>query len=365
MATTMTHIAQEANVSVSLVSRLLRDDETLKVTDATRQRIMETCQRLGGVQSLSWTQKQSKKCHVVVPLNRMFASRDTAYLAHRPDGRCFQRHLQDHGGQMSVVFFDDGQCEQAISGLMDDRVYCQGLLLYKGIVGRQVGRLIEEHHFPHICLDVRADRYQVNTLFTDELAGLRQVVDHLTELGHQKIGYLGPKHSRYPYFVAVLHDEHLALPPEAICQVDLPDAQRFDDELWRKTARDRFMTWIQTPGGQRCTALHCHNDAMALGVIDAMQELGMTPGVDLSVIGFDNAESRFADIAAQPILTTIHNPLEEVGQRAAERLIAQCGGEENKIMHERVPTRLIVRQTTGPAPNNEKNRAQIPIHREQ
>ena len=85
--------------------------------------------------------------------------------------------------------------------------------------------------------------------------------------------------------------------------------------------------------------------------VDAMLRAGLTPGRELSLVGYDNTEEQFPIPGHRPILTTINNPFERVGRRMAELLMNQVLHGQTAIIHERVPVSLVVRQTTGPVFN--------------
>jgi LacI family transcriptional regulator len=88
------------------------------------------------------------------------------------------------------------------------------------------------------------------------------------------------------------------------------------------------------------------SDAMAIGAMRAARELGLRVPQDLSVVGFDDI-----DLAAHvdPPLTTVNQPVREKGARAVELLAdAIEQGEANRAVHRRLPTRLVVRGSTGP-----------------
>ena len=78
-----------------------------------------------------------------------------------------------------------------------------------------------------------------------------------------------------------------------------------------------------------------------------MHEAGLTPGRDLSIVGYDNIEHRqYGKTNGQ--LTTIDNPKDQVGRRIGEMLLNQLLRGQRDIVAELVPTTLIVRNTTGP-----------------
>ncbi len=100
--------------------------------------------------------------------------------------------------------------------------------------------------------------------------------------------------------------------------------------------------------GLRFSGVLAMSDAMAVGVLRAARDLGLAVPRDLSVVGFDDLE-----IARQtePPLTTVHQPVRRKGAEAVRILLSLVDGRDgDRAEHLRLPTRLIVRGSSGPAP---------------
>ena len=345
MAATMTDIAREANVSISLVSKLLRNDPSLKVSPATKQRVLDVCKRMDGVRSLNV--RLSDPCRVVVPVNRIFAHDSVDYIAKRSEGQAVQQIIEQQGGRLSVVLFVESQCLSTIEKLMDDPDYCNALLFFGGLMSTELAELLHRRKFPHICLNDKDSRYPVNTFFLDVQGAMRQVIDHLYDLGHRHIAYAGPTRQRLPHLVAALVEHELTYHSQAYCLMGDYVPAHSDPDEGRKLGYEYFKRWLKNRP-THITAIVAHNDYIALGVIDAMHDAGLRPGHDLSVVGFDNIESGKTLNDEKPCLTTVDYPRTDIGKRAAERLLAQHQKRENLITHERYPARLVIRQSTGP-----------------
>ena len=100
--------------------------------------------------------------------------------------------------------------------------------------------------------------------------------------------------------------------------------------------------------GRRPTAILAMSDALAIGAIRALLELGQDVPADTSVVGFDDIDLA---MTVDPPLTTVHQPVHEKGEEAVRILIAAIerptGGRPDQ---RRLATRLVVRGSTGPAP---------------
>src|SRR5690606_32362346 len=67
----------------------------------------------------------------------------------------------------------------------------------------------------------------------------------------------------------------------------------------------------------QCTAVICETDGFAFGAVDALRERGLVPGREVSVVGYDNLEYWGWLPFEEPMLTTVHNPLDKIGEMAA------------------------------------------------
>jgi LacI family transcriptional regulator len=88
---------------------------------------------------------------------------------------------------------------------------------------------------------------------------------------------------------------------------------------------------------------------MAFGAMDAAMLRGLAIGRALSIVGFDDI---FHASQSHPPLTTIRQPLDEMGETAVELLVTLVEGKSPLTLHRELPTELIIRGTTGPAPQS-------------
>ena len=97
---------------------------------------------------------------------------------------------------------------------------------------------------------------------------------------------------------------------------------------------------------ERPTAVFAASDTQAIGVLEAARTLGIDVPGELSVVGFDDIE-----VAAYVGLTTVRQPLVESGRRGARLLLDVLAGRQVAPLRELLPLELVVRGTTGPAPD--------------
>jgi LacI family transcriptional regulator len=113
---------------------------------------------------------------------------------------------------------------------------------------------------------------------------------------------------------------------------------------------------LNLPAAKRPTAIFASNDEMAAGVLTAAHSRGLAVPEELSVVGFDDAP-----LACQvwPALTTIRQPIPDMAARAAELLLQRLSGENADPLRHVLPSSLIFRQSTGPAPNRARAKVRL------
>jgi LacI family transcriptional regulator len=128
--------------------------------------------------------------------------------------------------------------------------------------------------------------------------------------------------------------------------IEVPEDRQLSSPADRRAAREQVKQLLET---QRLDAVVCYNDVIAMGVLDAAAELGMSVGRDLLVTGFDDIE----DAAfTSPPLTSVHFDAHQAGERASELLLSRIGGNQGPPREVILEVRLVCRASCGcSAPN--------------
>ncbi|WP_428956274.1 LacI family DNA-binding transcriptional regulator [Streptomyces sp. cg35] len=193
---------------------------------------------------------------------------------------------------------------------------------------------------PHVKVVVAdsdaGDRYAV--VDTDQAGGTRDAVRHLLDLGHRTVWHLaGPSES----YAAQRRTDAWRTALEAAGRA-VPPLVRGD---W--SAESGYRAGLRLAEQADCTAVFAANDQMALGLLRALDERGRRVPEDVSVIGFDDIPDSGSFL---PPLTTVHQDFAEVGRRCVESALRQVRESEAERGTTLVPTRLVVRDSTGRAP---------------
>jgi len=237
-----------------------------------------------------------------------------------------------------------------------------------GSLARAVGRAtvdgvvaigLSEHHpeieqirqagLPIVLVDSSALPDQPSVQVDDE-GGARAAAQHLVALGHRDVLVVAVEPQRESagqvdaesVSARRLRGYRAGL---AAAGIELADVRMIVGPASIETGVLAFrQAWDD---GLRPTGVLAMSDAMAVGVLRAARELGLSVPADISVVGFDDI-----DLAqhTDPLLTTIHQPIRRKGEEAVRLLLTAVERRDSNPEHVRLDTRLVVRGSTGPAP---------------
>ncbi len=210
---------------------------------------------------------------------------------------------------------------------------------------------------PSVAIAGHDSLEHVTNVVLDHDRAATLALSHLADLGHERIAlFKGPDHSadtepRWQAILKAAAEMGLEIRPELTLQLggdtgdeQLP-AQRVYEEgysLGNKLLR----------AGSPFTALFAFNDVSAIGAMRAFLDAGLEVPRQTSVVGFDDIN---AAAFQNPSLTTVHQPLDHMGDMAAKILLERLSGDafdpENFVT---IEPELVVRDSTGPAPRGRK-----------
>lgn len=189
----------------------------------------------------------------------------------------------------------------------------------------------------------------VTNVLLDQKRAAELALRHLYQLGHRKIAFMrGGSHSsdaddRWACLMAVARDLKLVIPPENAVQLELKVST---PELGFAPAND-----LIARGGD-FTALVAYNDVSAIGAIRAFMNHGFRVPEDISVVGFDDIQGAAFH---NPSLTTIRQPLQQMGAVAARILLQRIRGQATFPDVVPIHPELVIRESTCP-PNPKRAR---------
>jgi LacI family transcriptional regulator len=172
-------------------------------------------------------------------------------------------------------------------------------------------------------------------------AGAKAATDHLLALGHRRIGHISGR-AGWAATDERIEGYHAALAAAGVLPTSDLVAEGTYETASGYAAANVLLDLADAP-----TAIFAANDNMAAGALRAARDRGLTVPVDLSVVGFDDAD--LATIVS-PQLTTVRQPLAELGRTAVNLLTRMLERQRVETLRVELATKLVVRETTGPPP---------------
>lgn len=327
-------VAREAGVAVSTASRAFNGSGP--VSEETKERVMAAARRLRYVPNdaaRSLITRRTRTLGVLLPdLYGEFYSEVIRGI----DGAA---HESGYHFLVSGSHEDQDEIEGALLA-MQGRV--DGLVIMSPDLGAEVLSSNLPRRLPVALINSRLGGGDYDVVDVANYEGVCEAVEHLLALGHRRVGLVGGIPGNHDA------DERQRAFRDVLCQAGcwrraLEVYGGFTDETGYEAATDIL---ARRP---RPTALFVANDAMAVGVLHAALEAGLRVPDDISIIGFDDIPIvRYLN----PPLTTVHVPISELGRRAVQLLLrALDDGDDRGRRHDTLPTRLVVRASTGPVPD--------------
>lgn len=190
-----------------------------------------------------------------------------------------------------------------------------------------------------VMVDEFSDDENVPSVCSQNREAMHELTGHLIARGYSRIAFLTSARieavrEREEGFLEAMKEHGLAVPPEYFLEVGSRDPSRQGIQ-----EMDVLMA-MRTPP----QAVICLHDLIALNALRRCEERGWSVPGDVAIVGFDDLP---ASAISQPPLTTVHQPLMEMGRRAVEMLVRRLKDETLDELHVRLPCRLIVRKSCG------------------
>lgn len=207
---------------------------------------------------------------------------------------------------------------------------------------------------PVVAISAHSAAENVTNIVLDHHLAVQQALKHLYDLGHRRIAFMrGPRaipdsEVRWESIQRVAGEIGLTLDPSLVVRIESggwsirPGHHPMAPEIGYKP----MAALLEKT--RNFTAVFCFNDIAAIGAIRALKDAGLSVPADVSVVGFDDIQSA---AYATPSLTTVRQPLAEMGKRGAQVLLERIANRESPFSAEIVmePT-FVVRESTAVAP---------------
>jgi LacI family transcriptional regulator len=196
------------------------------------------------------------------------------------------------------------------------------------------------HQTPVVLVDSYHKRF--DSLDVDNQQGAYVATNHLIASGHRRIGMLNgnlesvPARERLRGFRKAMEDAQLHIDPSLLKNTVSPRLDGFTREAGYEVMQEFLKLGKKMP-----SAIFVSSDIQAAGALAAIAESGMKCPDDISIVGFDDIE-----LASHLGLTTMRQPMFEMGKLAAEVLLARLGQAKREPVHTMFVPKLIIRKTT-------------------
>jgi LacI family transcriptional regulator len=331
MPVSITDVAKAAGFSIATVSRVLNGID-YPLAEETRLKVLEVAKQLGYRPNLIARSLRMEQTHTVGIIVENILSPFIPSII-----RGIHDRLKEYD-YLSITLNSD--FDQAVEA---DAIERLGMRQIDGIIfveshirsSVEVSALINK---PHLFVHRLFNSLGVNSIVPDDHYGARLAVKHLVELGHRRIAFInGPEAwdattNRFAGYRDELLASGIEFDPALVYQGDWQVQSGYG-------VAQQLLALSQRP-----TAVFAANDLMALGVIYAAQDVGLSVPSDLALVGYDDRD--FTGFV-RPALTTIQMPCEKMGQVAADSLLRLIKGEIEVVEPTQVQGQLVVRQSCG------------------
>lgn len=313
MATTLRDVALAAGVSTATVSLVLNGRGRGRVSPEVATKVIEKSEELKYQPNLLGRSLRTQASKLIGLVSDKIATTPFAgQLIAGAQSIFFENHWLLF---MANTEGDKEEESEAIRGLMQHNV---SGFIYASMFHQEVSLPKELNSSRVVLLDCFDSKQKFDCVIPDESQGARLAVEYLISKGHRRIAHITHATNQYAAklrkeaYLQVLKENHLKSRDEYV--VYSPDSHAEDGYSSTK----KLLQSKELP-----TAIFAFTDRMAMGAYQAIQEFGLKPGSDISLVGFDNQP----DIASAllPGLTTIQLPHFEMGVTAARLLIGQFG----------------------------------------
>jgi LacI family transcriptional regulator len=326
---TIVDVAREVGVSYSTVSRALNGYEFVK--EETRQRVLEAAERLGYVANQQARSLAGGKTHVI---GLLVPGLDNGYVGEVARGVDEEIARVEYEMVLYTTHRNEGKERSYAVKLA--RGLADGLLLVVPLVTGEYLEALREQNFPYVLIDQTDPANRSSVVDSTNWQGAYEATRYLISLGHTHIGFitglmtLNSAVDRLEGYQAALLDHDIPYDPALVMPGD----------FWQPSGVVAANRLLDLP--KRPTAIFASNDLSAFGAMEAIRERGLDIPKDISLVGYDDVPQ--ASLVYPP-LTTVRQPLDQMGRVAARMLIDEIEHPRHISRRVTLSTDLIIRHS--------------------
>lgn len=328
---TIYDIAEALKISASTVSRALNDSP--EISESTKIAVKKIATQINyqpNSIAYSLRTKKTKTIGIIIPelVNQFFFKVISGI-----------ENVAYEKGYKVIICHSNENYERevmSVNALLSSRV--DGVIISVSSNSKNFEHLkaLQNKGIEIVFFDRAADGIHASKVIVDDINGAFQAVNHLIKKGYQNIVHLkGPENlniSKYREegYIKALKFHGLKVKRSNVISC----------ELEKEHIRNKISQLLKSENLP--DAIFAFNDRIAMEAISLIKELGLRIPKDIAVVGFSNEPG---SVLVEPNITTINQPGEEIGKRAAEILLNHLKGEK-KIIEEVLPVNLIIREST-------------------
>jgi LacI family transcriptional regulator len=352
---TLYDVARLAGVSTATVSRVVHGQD--RVRDSTRARVREVIEQLGYVpdgaaQSLS---RRRKNIIGLVCVERLaplqYDIESMSLLFYDEILRGVEARIRDHNWSLLITYLrEENQIDlsrlQSLSGKVD------GLLIGEGIVpSGDLARLAER--LPIVVVAGDPAEQAADVVTADNRSGSAALATHLIEVHGKRRLF----HVDGPPTAPDAKQRRIALTDVIRAHPGTALVGSHSGWFSVQSGVDAGESLLADGAALLPDAIVCANDQMAIGVLQALARGGVRVPEDTAVTGFDDI---FPGSLLDPTLTTVHQAMRLLGERACSRLLDRIAQPDLPPQVELLPTQLVLRRSCGCPPGTSARGLQVP-----
>lgn len=346
-------VAEMAGVSEATVSRVLNNVGPMR--EETKQKVLEAAEILGyypNAIAQSFARRRSGNLGVILPYVPKVHIFSTYYFSEILNG--IGEQVRELGYDMLLIFRKPGHENGYIDLFRSQKVdACILLGTTDTPEERKALKALEEAGHPFCLVNQHFEGEHFLEVDADHEQGAYEAVKHLLEEGYRKIAFLNgpPEYSnsldRLKGYVQAMTEAGLFNPDKSITEAVPPE--------WMNTGN-----YSRTSGYEAASRFFCNkdhieavfaaNDRMAIGLMQGFRDLGVLPGKDIAIAGYDDSDgARITD----PPLTSVEVPFYQMGMMAAKLLLSDFDSEDSEVdgasdhpQQIQLGTKLIVRSSS-------------------
>jgi len=332
---TIKDVARQAGLSLSTVSLVINNSGN--VSEETRNKVLRVVKELGYHPSRTakgLASKTSGNIGLILTGDHFFQAEP--FYTKIFLGTEFEARQHNYYILLTTVGKDFNPKDSVPRFLLEGNV--DGVII-AGRVNEKLISYIENLHIPVILIDYELRRKRVPAVLADNRRGAQLAVSHLLSCGHRSIAFIGGDLD-HPSIA-----ERFAAYRETLIENGItPDDTLIVTEEMDTGIQNGFNAarTILNRGGM-ATALFAANDAMAIGCLQYLRQIGVRVPHDIGLVGFDDIEM---SSHVEPRLTTVRVFKEEMGKIAVQRLVDMINSKTQTVVTMHVPVELVVREST-------------------